>query len=283
MSKAKILKDMISSGRTLVMPDAYDPLSAMIIEQMGFSAVQCSGYSIAIAEGLAEPDLDFERNLAVTAEIVKAVSVPVMADGEDGFDDIVLTIKAYMKAGVAGINIEDQVIAASSGSAIKKVIDREAAVAKIREARKTAVSEGTPDLLINARTDALLAAESRSAGLKESIVRCNMFLAAGADLAFVTNVASIEEVKTLVKDVSGPVSIAAGLPYNINNFSIKELQDCGVARVSLPSIAIQTSIAALARTLKMIKETGEFTELGNNGLLCRKEDLATLANKKSQH
>lgn len=281
MSKVKILKDMICSGKTLIMPDAYDPLSAMIIEQLGFSAVQCSGYSIAIAAGgLAEPDLGFEKNLAVTAEIVKAVSIPVMADGEDGFDDIVHTIKAYLKAGVAGINIEDQVIIGVP-SAVCKVIGREEAAAKIRKARKTAVEEGNPDLLINARTDALLSAESRSAGLRECIVRCNMFFEAGADLAFVTHATSIDEVKTLVREVAGPVSIAAGLPYNINQFSIRELQDCGVARVSLPSIAIQTSIAALTRTLKIIKDTGEFAELGNKGLLCCKEELSKMMKKKS--
>jgi 2-methylisocitrate lyase-like PEP mutase family enzyme len=279
MNKAKILKDMICSGKTLVMPDAYDPLSAMLIEQMGFSAVQCSGFSIAIAVGgLAEPELSFEKNLAVTAEIVKAVGIPVMADGEDGFDDIVRTIRAYLKAGVAGINIEDQVIGGASSSACK-VIDREAAAAKIRKARETAVNEGTPDLLINARTDALLSAESRAAGLKECILRCNMFFAAGADLAFVTHVASIDEVRTLVREVAGPVSIAAGLLYNINQFSIRELQDCGVARVSLPSIAIQTSIAALRKTLKIIKDTGEFAELGNAGLLCCKEELCMMKKK----
>ncbi len=280
MNKAKILKDMICSGKTLIMPDAYDPLSAMIIEQSGFSAVQCSGYSIAIAAGgLAETDLGFEKNLAVTTEIVKAVNIPVMADGEDGFDDIVRTIRAYLKAGVAGINIEDQAITGVSSAACK-VIERGAAADKIRKARETAVAEGNPDLLINARTDALMSAVSRSAGLRECIERCNMFFAAGADLAFVTHVASIDEVKTLVREVAGPVSIAAGLPYNINQFSIRELQDCGIARISLPSIAIQASIAALARTLKIIRDTDEFAELGNAGLLCCKEDLGRMLKKK---
>lgn len=281
MNKSKILKEMICSGKTLIMPDAYDPLSAMLIEQSGFSAVQCSGYSIAIAAGgLAEPDLGFEKNLAVTAEIVKAVNIPVMADGEDGFDDIVRTIRAYLKAGVAGINIEDQAVTGVSATD-RKVIERGAAADKIRKARETAVAAGNPDLLINARTDALLSAESRPAGLRECIERCNMFFAAGADLAFVTHIASIDEVKTLVREVAGPVSIAAGLSYNITQFSIRELQDCGVARVSLPSIAIQTSIAALTKTLKIIKDSGEFAELGNKGLLCCKEDLGRMMKKNS--
>lgn len=273
------LKDMILSGRTLVVPDAYDALSAIIIEQMGFPVVQCSGYSIALASGgLPEPDLGLEKNLAVTAEIVKAVKIPVMADGEDGFDDIVRTIKLYLHAGVAGINIEDQVVT-NSCSSVNKLIEREAAADKIREARKTAVAEGVPDLLINARTDALLAAESRLAGLKECIVRSNMFLEAGADMAFVSRVATLDEVKTLVREITGPVSIAAGLPYNINSFSINELKDCGVARISLPSIAIQSSIAGLFKTLKSIKENGEFTGLITTGLICCQDELAGIMKK----
>ena len=147
MNKAKILKDMICSGITLVVPDAYDPLSAIIIEQMGFPAVQCSGYSVAIASGgLPEAKLGFEKNLAVTAEIVKAVEIPVMADGEDGFCDIVQTVKAYLRAGIAGINIEDQVIPSFPSTSIK-VIEREIATEKIRQAREAAVAEGWIQLI----------------------------------------------------------------------------------------------------------------------------------------
>lgn len=277
MNNSQKLKALIRSG-SLVMPDAYDPLSAMLIEQAGFAAVQCSGYSMALASGgLDEEDLGFERNLAATRAIVQSVTVPVMADGEEGFGDVAQTVAAYVRAGAAGINLEDRI----HHTAEIRVTDRESAAAKIRAARAAATAAGNPELVINARTDALLAAGNRKAGLAESILRCNLFLEAGADLVFVTKIAALEEVETLVEKVSGPVSIAAGLAYNIGNFSVRELLDRGVARVSLPSVAIQTVIAALKKNLRHIRSTGEFSALLNDRSLCDIDDIRSLMKNTS--
>jgi len=123
MSKASELRRLLNPGHTLVMPDAYDPLSARIIEKLGFKAVQCSGYSFALAACWpSEAEFGRDRNLTVTAGIANAVSIPVMADGEDGFGDVTAipsTIRDFIQAGVAGINIEDQVL---GNPATKQVI-----------------------------------------------------------------------------------------------------------------------------------------------------------------
>ncbi len=278
MNCSRKLKSLIGSGG-LVMPDAYDPLSARLIEQAGFAAVQCSGYSMALAAGgLYEDDLGQDRNLAITRAIVQSVNVPVMADGEDGFGDAAGTVAAYARAGVAGINLEDRIphIPATS------VIDRADAAAKIRTARASAAAAGNPEMVINARTDALLAEETRRKGLEESIIRGNMFLEAGADMVFVTKVASLEEAGTLVKEIAGPVSIAAGLTYNISNFSVRELLDLGVARVSLPAIAILSVIAALQANLKTVRDTGEFSALVQNKLVCGGGEINALMRKKAE-
>ncbi|MEA4862975.1 MAG: oxaloacetate decarboxylase [Victivallaceae bacterium] len=277
MNCSQKLKSMIRSGG-LVMPDAYDPLSAMLIEQAGFSAVQCSGYSMAIAAGgLDEDDLGPDRNLSVTRAIVQSVAVPVMADGEEGFGDIAGTVAAYVRAGAAGINLEDRIHHIPE----VRVSDRESAAANIRSARAAAAEAGNPELVINARTDALMAGEDRRNGLKESIIRGNMFLEAGADMVFVTKVASLDEVETLVREIPGPVSIAAGLTYNIGSFSIRELLDRGVARVSLPAIAIMTVIAALRANLKNIRDTGTFRELTQNKSICGPGEINALMREKA--
>lgn len=277
MNKSETLRGMIRTGSTLVVPDAYDPLSAMAIEQLGFPVLQCSGFSISIASGgFDEDNFGFERNLAATTAIVKAVDIPVMADGENGFDDIVRTINAYMEAGAAGINIEDKEISGSSVSVSKL----DAAVEKIRKARETARTGVNPDFFINARTDALTVSESREKGIRECIRRCNMFFEAGADLAFVTKVATLDEVRILVRELKGPLSIAAGMPYNIGNFSIDDLRKCGVARVSLPCIAIQSAIASFCKSLQMIRDTGEFSGLAGSGLLCSSDELRNFVKKR---
>ena len=162
MNKCRLLRSLLASERPLVMPDAYDGLSARLIELAGFKAVQCSGYSMALsARAAKEDDLGFARNLEITRGIVQVVGVPVMADGEDGFGPparIPETIAAFIDAGVAGINLEDQVL--PSGKT-KAVIDPMIMVEKIRAARRTAKEKGAPDLVINGRTDVPAARNSR--------------------------------------------------------------------------------------------------------------------------
>jgi len=280
VNKSTVLRELLASPDTLVMPDAYDPLSARIIESLGFKAVQCSGYSFALAACCpSEAAFGFERNLALTKSIVETVQVPVMADGEDGFGDppvVAETVRAFVRAGVAGINIEDQVL---GQPATKRVVDRSLMVEKLRAAREAARQEGHPNFIINGRTDALSVAADRNAGLNESVARANLYLDAGADLAFVTGATTVEEVKTLVQGVHGPVSIAAGLPNNINTMSIADLKACGVRRVSLPVVAIFSAIQALTRTLAALRDSQDFPLVLQEKLLCSPEDAARLLAK----
>lgn len=278
--KIAVLRELLASPDTLVVPDAYDPLSAWIIESLGFKAVQCSGYSFALAACCpSEAAFGIERNLALTKAIVEAVRVPVMADGEDGFGDppvVAETVRAFVQAGVAGINIEDQAL---GQPAPKRVVDRGLMVEKIRAAREAARHEGQPDLIINGRTDALSVAADSNAGLNESIARANLYLDAGADLAFVTGVATMEEVRALVQDIHGPVSIAAGLPNNMYTLSIADLRACGVRRVSLPVLAIFATIRSLNRTLAVLRDSEDFSTILQECLLCSGEDVSRLLAK----
>ena len=276
MNGSKRLKELLTAKETLVMPDAYDPISARIIEQAGFKAVQCSGYSFSVAAcRKQEIDIGLEENIAVTARIVEAVSVPVMADAEDGFggvEQIPKTIERYVKVRAAGVNLEDQVLDRQPGA---RVVDAAVMQEKIRAAKKAARAAGNPDLVINGRTDALRAFGSRQEGLREAIERGNLYLEAGADLVFVTGVSTLEEVGVLVKGIKGPVSIAAGLANNLQAFSINDLKELGVARVSLPSIAISANIKALLQAMEALK-SGVFTSLIQEGWLCSAQDIGRL-------
>jgi 2-methylisocitrate lyase-like PEP mutase family enzyme len=280
MSKSTLLRKLLNSPDTLVVPDAYDPLSARIIESLGFKAVQCSGYSFALAACCpSEAAFGFERNLALTKSIVEAVQVPVMADGEDGFGDppvVAETVRAFIRAGVAGINIEDQVL---GHAAPKRVVERSLMIDKIKAAREAARQEGQPDLIINGRTDALSVAADRTAGLNESITRGNLYLDAGADLAFITGVATLAEVKTLVQGIHGPVSIAAGLPNNITTMSVADLEACGVRRVSLPVLAIFSAIQGVISTLTTLRDSQGFSAILHDKLLCSPADVSRLLAK----
>ncbi len=149
-------------------------------------------------------------------------------------------------------------------------------VEKIRAARAAARQEGQPALIINARTDALAAAADRTTGLSDAIARANLYLEAGADLAFVTAVATMAEVKTLVAGIRGPVSIAAGMPYNIGTMSIADLRACGVRRVSLPVVALFSAIEALRRTLTAVRDGQDFSAILREKLLSSPGDVSRL-------
>jgi 2-methylisocitrate lyase-like PEP mutase family enzyme len=255
MKKSNVLKKLLNSGETLIMPDAYDPISAKLIENAGFKAVQCSGYSFSIAAGYRqEIDITLDENIELTRRIAESVDVPVMADAEDGYGgpgDVIDTVERFIEAGAAGLNIEDQVLGAGSGVS---VVDEDLMAQKIILARETAEIEDKPDFIINGRTDALKSTENRDEGLEIAINRANQYLEAGADLAFITYVATIDEVKQITREVKGPVSIAAGMPYNIRNFTIDDLKKCGVARVSLPTLLIFSSLGAIKKSLDFVND-----------------------------
>ncbi len=276
-AKSRRLRELILAAETLVMPDAFDPLSARIIEKLGFAAVQCSGFSMALsAMRPTEADFGLEANIAASRAIAAAVEIPVMADGEDGFGDaaaVASTIRAYIAAGVAGVNLEDQVLGKPGP---KRVIAREDMIAKIRAARAAAGAAGNPDLVINGRTDALMVTADRQAGLREAAERANAYLAAGADLAFVVGVASMDEVAFLMRELHGPLSIAAGMPYNLQTLSLAALRAAGVARVSLPVVAVLAALQAMTAALGSIRDTGDVADLMAHQWLCSMEDVGAL-------
>ncbi|HMK53243.1 MAG TPA: isocitrate lyase/phosphoenolpyruvate mutase family protein [Methanobacteriaceae archaeon] len=279
MDKSITLRKLLSSEKPLVMPDAYDPISACMIEHTGFKAVQCSGYSFSIAAGyLKEYNVSLEENLEWTQRIVDVVDVPVMADAEDGYGDpeaVIETVSRFIEVGVAGMNLEDQVLGIEGPV---QIISEDVMGEKIMVARETAEVEGNPDLVINARTDALKSLEDREDALNLAIERVNQYLDDGADLAFITYVATLDEVKTIISEVKGPVSIAAGTPYNINNFSIDDLQKLGVARVSLPTLLILSSLEAVKLSLENLK-SDEMMDLVKEARLISNSDLNSLLNR----
>jgi len=284
MNKDTVLKELLNSGKTLIMPDAYDPISAKIIEHVGFSAVQCSGYSYSISKGYKNEDaIDLNTNLDITKGIVDAVDIPVMADGEDGYgegDYFTSTIKKFIDIGVCGINIEDQNHKFYSSNTLQIVnenvmLDKLKTVAKIKnELRKNS-------FIINSRTDALLTSSNRIKSQKIAIERANKYLEAGADLCFVAYVKTLDEVKLFSKEINGPISIAVGLPYNIKEFSINDCVELGIARVSLPTVMILNSIGYMIKKLTEIKDTGNFLELiKDNHLLLNGDVLQNILSRK---
>ena len=206
---------------------------------------------------------------------MESVDVPVMADAEDGYggpEELIDTVERFMQTGVAGVNLEDQI---PDGKNKISVVDGDLMGQKIIVARETADVKDNLDFIINARTDALKSTVDRSVGLELAIDRANQYLETGADIAFITYVETLDEVKTITQEVKGPISIAAGLHYNIENFSINDLKKYGVTRISLPTLLIFTCLGALKNSLDFIKKDN-MLKAARNGFLYPVQDLNSL-------
>ncbi|MCK9152086.1 isocitrate lyase/PEP mutase family protein [Methanobacterium alcaliphilum] len=272
---SSILKKLIKSKETLIMPDAYDPLSAKLIENAGFKAVQCSGYSFSLVNCIKkEVNLSLKQNLEITSKIVSSVSIPVMGDAEDGYTNaqkIGNTVVEFIRTGASGMNIEDQIQNELPGV---QIVDLITMTEKIQNARNAA-DKIDPDFIINGRTDALKAGENRSENLSTAIKRANAYLNVGADLVFIPYVKTLEEAEIISKRVKGPVSIAIGLPYNINNLSINDLKELNIARISLPNLLIHSSIHAMKNALNHINND-KISDLSKKKLISSSEELNKL-------
>lgn len=235
------------------MPGAYDALSAMLIEDAGFDAVQCSGFGLA-ASHLGLPDigiLGFREMLDRTRVIVGAVNIPVMADGDTGFGNAATTwhvVREFEAAGAAGINLEDQVMPKRCGHFTgKAVIPMEEMVGKLRAA---ADARRDTDFVINARTDAL-----QPLGVDEAIRRGNAYAEAGATLIFVDGIETRDEVKSVIAEINAPVSINMVEGGRTPLFSFAELEKLGAARVSCPVTTILAAMKGVQQALASLKST----------------------------
>jgi len=247
--RASVLRAALERRKALVVPGCHDALSAKIIESCGFEAVQISGFGLA-GSLLAKPDVglvDMKDILDMTGHIVRAVSIPVMADidtgGGNALNAAAIT-ERLVEMSVAGVNIEDQVFPKRCGHMEgKQVIPAEEMAGKIRAMTAVRGRLGQ-DIVINARTDAFAVR-----GLHEAIFRANLYIDSGADLVFIDGIATRADIQRAVREIRGLLSVnlmdgVTGVKTELA--TIPELASWGVARVSIPVASIMVMHKALA-------------------------------------
>ena len=207
MKKTTVLRKAIMARRAVVVPGCHDALSAKVIETCGFEAIQISGYGVA-ASILGKPDVGLVQMkdvLDITWNIAQATNIPVMADVDTGGGNAVNAgwiTERLIAMGVAGMNIEDQIFPKRCGHmAGKEVISGEEMAGKVRACADVRNCLDK-DFIINARTDAFSVH-----GLDEAIRRCNLYLEAGADLAFIDGIKTKADIQSALKQLKGPLSV----------------------------------------------------------------------------
>jgi 2-methylisocitrate lyase-like PEP mutase family enzyme len=248
--KAEKFRNLHHGPRMLLLPNAWDVASACILEECGHPAVATT--SAGIAYSLGYPDgqrISRDEMLEMVGRIARAVRVPVTADMEAGYGttakEMAETVKAAVKAGAIGMNLED-VTGDDESSQVPLSLQAE----KIHAIRETAASLGVP-FVLNARTDVYLTPIGPEATrFERTVERLRAYRKAGADCLFAPGIYDRETIAKLVKAVDGPLNILA----NPACPPVAELEKIGVARVSAGSGIMRAAMGAVQRIGKEMFE-----------------------------
>ena len=250
------LRELMSGPAPLVAPGAYDALSARLIEQAGFDAVYMTGFGTT-ASLIGRPDVGLLSGAEMVdnaRRIVSAVDVPVIADADTGYGNainVVRTVQLYEQAGVAGIQLEDQVMPKKCGHMSGKLlIETDEMVGKVRAAVQ---ARRDPDLLIIARTDAVAVT-----GTDDAIARARAFADAGADVLFVeapTSEADVEHVATELRGVA-PLVFNWAEGGKTPALSLERIAELGFSLVIYPIGTLLAATAGIRSLLAALRSDG---------------------------
>ena len=249
-----VLREMLVSGKIMVYPGIYDALSAKIAERVGFKMVGLGGYALGAHLGTPEPLLCLEDLVRACRYITAAITIPLKVDADAGFGEplhVMRTIRELESAGVAAAHIEDQIYPkrVHYHKGIEHVIDTQDMIAKLKAA---AAARRDPDFVIIARTDAM-----RTDGFADGVRRANLYLEAGADMAFIFP-NNVEEARQAPKEICGPLVYLNSDGNRLGRpiFSIQELEDMGYRMVSYAISCINVAVKANKEMLETLLATG---------------------------
>ncbi len=244
-----------SADRMLILPNAWDAMSARLIEEAGASAIATTSAGVSWALGYPDGQgLTRDAMAAAIQAIVRSVRIPVTADVESGYgagtpDDAAATARAVIAAGAVGLNLED-----SPGPNGAPVMDAEAHAARLAATRAAATAAGV-DLFINARTDIFLRKVGDEATrFDETVRRAARYIEAGADGIFVPGVSDADTIGRLAKAIGAPLNVIGGPGVP----SAPELRALGVARMSVGPGLTRSVMAHIRRAATEVLGPGTY-------------------------
>lgn len=259
MSTRKTLKALAEARRGVLVPGAFNALSAKVIEDLGFEAIYVTGAGVTNM-WFGMPDQGFMGLAEIadhTARIRDTVELPLIVDADTGFGNalnVYHTVRTLERAGADCIQLEDQVAPKRCGHfSGKEVISTEEAVSKIKaavDARRDA------DLMIMARTDA-----AATHGFDAAVERAQRFAEAGADILFVEAVTQAEEIRALPRRLADrPQLMNMVIGGKTPIFSAEELAGLGYGIVLYANAALQGAVAGMQKALTVLRETKRIDE-----------------------
>ena len=258
MSTRKQLKQLVEARNGLLVPGAFNALSAKVIADLGFQAIYVTGAGVTNM-WFGMPDQGFMGLHEIadhTARIRDAVDVPLIVDADTGFGNalnVVHTVRTLERAGADCIQLEDQVAPKRCGHfSGKEVISTEEAVSKIKAAVD---ARRDPDFLIMARTDA-----AATHGFEAAVERAQKFAEAGADILFVEAVTQAEEVRALPQRLAKPQLMNMVIGGKTPIFNAEQLGELGYGIVLYANAALQGAVVGMQKALTVLRDEKEVQE-----------------------
>ena len=252
MSARSDLKQRLTSGDTIVAPGAYDPISARLVQSLGFDAIYTGGYMTGAHLAVTEPLMTMTEQVEVAARVARSVPLPVICDADAGYGEpmhAMHCVRTFEAAGIAGIHIEDQVFPkrASYHAGLEHIIPRDEFLEKMKYALQ---ARSDPDFLIIARTDAFTAVEG---DMDEAIRRGNALRDLGVDAMMPRGVRQREDLATFRKGVASiPLLVIAGA----DDISVKEYEDLGYQVIIYATTPIIAAVNGYRQVYQNLKDTG---------------------------
>ena len=258
MNPKQKLKALADARRGVIVPGAFNAMSAKLVEDLGFEAIYVTGAGVTNM-WFGMPDQGFMGLHEIadhTARIRDAVGVPLIVDADTGFGNALNvrhTVRVLERAGADCIQFEDQVAPKRCGHfSGKEVISTKEAVSKIKaavDARQDA------NLLIMARTDA-----AATHGFEAAIERAQRFAEAGADILFVEAVTQAEEVRALPTRLAQPQLMNMVIGGKTPIFNAEQLGEMGYGIVLYANAALQGAVAGMQKALTVLRDEKEVQE-----------------------
>ena len=253
------LRELLASPGIVPAPGAYDCLSAAVIERAGFPVVYMTGAGTSISR-TGYPDIGLttmSEMVANAAAIARTVSVPVIADADTGYGDVLQvqrTIREYERAGVAGIHIEDQESPKRCGHLDdKRVVPQEEMVRKLHAALDAREDD---DFTIIARCDALAVT-----GWDDALRRCEAYVEAGADVLFLEALQTREQATEVTGRFDVPVLYNFVETGKSPLLPVSELEELGFKIVIFPISAMLAALRTMTDLMRDLRETGTTAHL----------------------
>ncbi|MGZ4042815.1 MAG: isocitrate lyase/PEP mutase family protein [Bacteroidia bacterium] len=259
-TKAQLFHSLHHNGKMLVLPNIWDPLAALLIEDLGYQAIATASASIAFSNGHNDGEnMPFNELLTLLSKITRGVNIPVTADIESGYADtesgLQKNIERLVNTGIVGINLEDTNRQKNTLFSIETQCKRIGIVRKISE-------DMNIPLFINARTDVYIRDNfaSDEEKFEETIKRGRAYLNAGADCIFPIVMKQKQDIQNLISVLKCPINILtiAGVP------DLKTLSEIGVARVSLGPSFLKIAIRAMKNMAVKLKNYEGIEEIYEN-------------------